>query len=205
MTEIKKYVLENISWIIGAFATILAAILSIIFLKNNKKKNSQTAKIKISKSDHSEINVISNQRNKNLTFQNEISQRDKSLNEMFRLLNITIRSISIGLRPNKVNPPKTSKEYLDEAIDTYNAFVNYSEETELFYTQDEISLNKEMNDLFLKCLKQQELIETYKVLGMPQEKLFKECDIMIEYYENDIAIKIPELREKIKTLITSNK
>lgn len=202
-----QYLIDNKEWIFsGIGATILGLIITFLIMKQSKnQKKANIIKdndIKLNNSSGNSIQLIRKQVNHDkpkidLLFQDTL----KSYRELYRLIDLAIKSVEIGFAPIKVNPTKENDKFLSDSIVEYNQFSEYFDSNEILFDLKTISLTKNIRDVIFKCIKQQKLIEDYKTMNMPTEKLFPEIDKFLQMYDLHISHELPQIKEELKNHI----
>jgi hypothetical protein len=199
-----QYILDNKEWIFsGIGVPLVVFIFAIVFRRMNKEKSTVKNEIKssvinLTNSNSNTIQLINNQTNYTKETKTEvIPEVRESLKEVFRRLDLSVKSIEIGLAPFKLNAPKTNQEYLLEAVDSYVSFSDYYDANEFLYDTEINATIKQIRELMLSCLKKQRLIEDLKNMKMPMDIIFNESKEIREIYEKSIIKEIPELRLKL--------
>ena len=123
-----QYLIDNKEWIFsGIGATIFALIVTFLITKRNENSNKTNSikgnDIKLDKSHSNNIQLINNQINYDKNEINSLSQETiNALRELYRLVDLTLKSVEIGLAPVKFNPPKSNVDYLNDSIIVFNQF-----------------------------------------------------------------------------------
>lgn len=202
-----QYLIDNKEWIFsGIGATILALVVNYLITKRNentKKINSiKVNDITQDKSHLNNIQLINNQVNYDKNEINSLSQETvKALRELYRLVDLTLKSVEIGLAPVKFNPPKSNVDYLNDSITIFYQFSEYFDSNEILFDSITIILTKKIKDSVLACLKQQRIVEDFKSMNMPSDKFVPEVDKIHEMYDLHVIKDLPRLKEELKNNI----
>ncbi len=199
-----QYLIDNKEWIFsGIGATFFALIVTFLIAKRNKgfqKSNSIRGNdISLEKSHLNNIQFINNQINNDKKEIDLLSQETISaLRELYRLVDLTLKSVEIGLAPLKFNPPKSNVDYLNDSIAQFNQFSDYFDSNEILLDSSTITLTVKIKDLVLACLKQQQIIENFKAMNMPGDIFIPEVEKLTEMYNLHIIGDLPKLKEELK-------
>jgi len=206
--KIIEYIIENKEWIFsGIGVAILAFILSYVyktFIKKEtvNKSKTKSSSIKLQNSKSNTVQLINSQNNYSNKRKIEKKKEAKeSLKEIYKLIDLSIKSIEIGLAPDKFNPTLTNEEYLDDAINKFLSFSNFFSSNDFLYNKNINTTIQKIKELLSKCINKQKIIEEHKRMNFPNEIIIKESFEMENIFNDIINIKIPIQRELLKTQI----
>ena len=202
-----QYILDNKEWIFSGIGIFVLTILVSIFL--NKRKNEKSlisneisSNVNLKESNSNTIQLINNQTNvKNESKVQSNQDVKNSLKEVYRLLDIAIKSIEIGLSPIKINPTKTNIEYYIEAKNKCIELIDYHDQNDFLFDTEINATIREIIGLLIDCLKQQDLIEFCHSMKFNNQLLVEEIKKMNIIYDTIVKKEIPLLKNKLSEQI----
>ena len=201
-----NYIQNNLFWLVPSVATIIAALLTVLFSKKLREKINKlkSSNIRLKKSYNNHIQIINNQGDISLKGNYTAEQTVIAYYKLFELTDGLIKLATDAFRPVRIGNPKTYSEYLNEVIDKYNGYIVYFDSKEFLFEDRIVLIINEIREIIHDCISHQKTIENYKSMNMTWDYIIPEIDALNKVYFEKIEKRLPILRGEFKTILKNS-
>ena len=191
----KKYILDNLYWIVPTIATVGIGILTIIFSKQKKEKrdSGRSNEFKLNRSNGNTFQVF----NGNIDSSKNSHADQLKIEASSKLFELASRLIK--LTTEDFYPLR--KDYLAELCIRYKELDEFFNSKEYLFNNKIADTIKSIKEIIHKAIRHLEIIETLKIQNMPLDHISDEVNALNELFSNRMQNELPDHRETLKDLI----